>query len=59
VVGRAILKVDGPVVCGRDAVVYQAIYSLYNKAVDQKANKLEGWDRGSGRVGDGADVGGV
>jgi hypothetical protein len=53
------LEMDGPVICRRDAVVYQAIYSLYNKAVYQKANELEGRDRGSGGVCDGANVGGA
>jgi len=33
VVGGAVLEIDGPVVGGRDAIVYQAVNGLYKKRV--------------------------
>jgi hypothetical protein len=52
----AILKMYSPVICWRDAVVYQAIYTLYNKRVYKEAEKLKSGYGRSSRVCDGADV---
>jgi hypothetical protein len=59
VVRSAILEVDGPVVCRGDAVVYQAIHGLEHDAVYQEGEELEGRNGRSGRVCDGANVGGA
>lgn len=53
----AILKMDSPVIWRRDAVVYQAIYCLYNKRVYEEAEKLKSGNCRSSRICDGADVG--
>jgi hypothetical protein len=50
---------DGPVICWRDAIVYQAIDGLHHGAVDQEAKELEGGDGRGGGICNGADVGGT
>jgi hypothetical protein len=46
-----------PVICWGDAIVYQAIYSLYNKRVYEEAEELKSGDGRGSRVCDRADVG--
>lgn len=58
-VGGAVLEIDGPIVGGRYAIVYQAVNCLYKKRIYEKADELEGGYCRSHGVCDGADVGGT